>query len=256
MRRRVIDPEFWQDSRIGKLPVVVRLLFIATWSQADDAGILDADPEQIAAAVFPYDRMRARVICDYLRHLEAEERLLRYECGDHAYYLIKHFHRHQRIDRPTPSKRPRPPDAVLDQLDESCRHLVISRTRQPDSRVSPSRHATPSSTKTRREHNEASSKPLSEDKSSKVKQSEEKQATPFSTRTRPSVEITAIAQEMEAGIAMYADGRIQDGLGNVYASVSDYHDRKRAIAEHELARRIADLPPSSRMPPVPEVAGA
>ena len=39
MRRRVIDPAFWSDSKITELSFNARLLYIGLWQYADDEGL-------------------------------------------------------------------------------------------------------------------------------------------------------------------------------------------------------------------------
>ena len=39
-RIRTIKPEFWEDEDVGRLSPMARLLFIGSWSLADDEGLL------------------------------------------------------------------------------------------------------------------------------------------------------------------------------------------------------------------------
>ena len=39
-RIRTIKPEFWEDEKIGKLPIPCRLFFIGCWNFADDFGVI------------------------------------------------------------------------------------------------------------------------------------------------------------------------------------------------------------------------
>jgi hypothetical protein len=58
MRIRTIKPEFWTDKRVASWDVFTRLFFIGLWSAADDKGRGSAEPERLAAALFPYDLSR------------------------------------------------------------------------------------------------------------------------------------------------------------------------------------------------------
>src|SRR5438094_95938 len=132
-RRRIIDPEFWQDTLMGSLPIGVRLLYIGTWNCADDAGLLELDATRIKLAVFPRDdRIRVPDVAKWLEQLVAVGRLLDYTVEDRRYALVARFHRHQRVDRPTNSRLPRPPEAVLLRLDPKSRAQVAQRTDAPD----------------------------------------------------------------------------------------------------------------------------
>lgn len=131
-RRRMVDPGFWDDEKVGQLPRDVRLLYVALWSQADDAGLLEADPRRIKAFAFRYDeRLKVSDVSRWLGLLEANHRVLRYQLRGRDYYCVRRFHRHQTIERPRKSDLPRPPREVLDELDEKCRKAVLQRTADP-----------------------------------------------------------------------------------------------------------------------------
>lgn len=48
MRIRQVKPEFWSDAKMLPCPAWLRLFYIGLWMEADDAGWLRWDPEQIA----------------------------------------------------------------------------------------------------------------------------------------------------------------------------------------------------------------
>ena len=54
-RIRTIKPEFWTDKKIIRLSRDARLFFIGLWNFADDNGVLEADPLQLKAWIFPVD---------------------------------------------------------------------------------------------------------------------------------------------------------------------------------------------------------
>lgn len=110
-RIRTVKPEFWEDDTVGSLSFGARLLFIATWNLADDEGLLRWTPAYIKAQVFMYDDeidvddaerfmgelVKAEVVFPY-RGGKSQQRLA---------YIIN-FHKHQRINRPSPAKLPPP----------------------------------------------------------------------------------------------------------------------------------------------------
>lgn len=110
-RIRTIKPEFWTDDLIGSLARDHRLLFIATWNLADDEGLLRWSAPYLKGAVFPYDDdigiadvesametlVGARVVFPYLGG-RSQQKL--------AY--VVNFHKHQKVNRPSPSKLPPP----------------------------------------------------------------------------------------------------------------------------------------------------
>jgi len=116
-RKRMIWPGFWEDSELGQLPLQARLLYIATWNLADDAGLLKADPAWLRAAVFGYDcDITAEHVEGWLVQLTETKHILPYSVEGKNYYCLRTFHKYQRLDHPTPSKLPQPPSEVLDRL--------------------------------------------------------------------------------------------------------------------------------------------
>jgi len=113
MRIRTIKPEFWRSDDIAVLPRELRLLFIGLWSYVDDNGVGLDDYRQIAADLFALeeDPKEAR---DWVREgLATLSRALlvaRYEVGGRSLLFIPTWDRHQKIDRPSKERYPRPPD--------------------------------------------------------------------------------------------------------------------------------------------------
>lgn len=108
MRIRTIKPEFWEDEVIGALSLGARLLFVATWNMADDEGLLRWTPEYVRATAFVYDEStNAKKL---MTELVDAGLILPYAGGRTQQSLawIPNFHKHQRINRPQPSKLPAP----------------------------------------------------------------------------------------------------------------------------------------------------
>lgn len=111
MRIRTIKPEFWTDKRVASWDHFTRLLFIGLWSAADDKGRGSAEPERLAAALFPYDVSRdpsetlAR-LSRGLSTLSGESRITLYRVGDETFFEVAKWSDHQRIDNPGKSRIP------------------------------------------------------------------------------------------------------------------------------------------------------
>ena len=106
-RIRTIKPEFWEDEKIGNLPIPCRLFFIGCWNFADDFGVIKNNPVLLKSQIFPYDenlrvseirkwidalvdaRMLIPIILDGEDNRPAEE----------SYYLIRTFRSHQVLDK-------------------------------------------------------------------------------------------------------------------------------------------------------------
>lgn len=109
-RIRTIKPEFWEDETIALLPPLGRLLFIGTWNLADDEGLLRWTPDYLKAGIFIYDKLTIKQVSGLMELLVDAGLVFPYQ-GGKAHQLLAYipgFTRHQRINRPSPSKLPPP----------------------------------------------------------------------------------------------------------------------------------------------------
>lgn len=110
-RIRTIKPEFWTDDLVGTLSPEARLLFIATWNIADDEGLLRWSAPTLKGAVFPFDAsISIRHVDKYMAELVQAGLLFPYKGGHSQQPLafIINFAKHQKINRPSPSRLPPP----------------------------------------------------------------------------------------------------------------------------------------------------
>lgn len=123
-RIRTIKPEFPQSESMGRVSRDARLLFILLWTLCDDEGRSRGDARLLKGLLYPYDEVRFSEIDAWLDELEREGCVIRYEADGSRYVAIRNWLNHQKIDRPTPSKLPRPrekaptprdPSRVLDE---------------------------------------------------------------------------------------------------------------------------------------------
>ena len=105
-RIRTIKPEFPQSETIGRLSREARLLFIQLWTFVDDSGRARAASRMLASHLYPYDEDAPSLIDGWMAELAAEGIVQLYEVGGNHYLQITNWLKHQRIDRPTPSKHP------------------------------------------------------------------------------------------------------------------------------------------------------
>lgn len=108
-RIRTIKPDFWDDPKIGHLSRDARLLFIATWNLADDAGTVRWAPDYLKARVFMYD---SDILTeDSVRLMDELTRLnfvTPFEVAGESFASINNFNRHQTITRPSAARFPSP----------------------------------------------------------------------------------------------------------------------------------------------------
>lgn len=107
-RIRTIKPEFPQSESMGRISREARLLFILLWTICDDAGRARAASRMLASVLYPYDDDAPSLIGGWLDELENEKCIVRYQHEDTTYLEVPNWLKHQKIDRPTPSKIPSP----------------------------------------------------------------------------------------------------------------------------------------------------
>jgi hypothetical protein len=109
-RIRTIKPETWADEKIGTLSRDARLLFVGLITMADDAGRLRGMPAAILGHAFPYDQDAPSLLERWLAEVERTGLIVRYDVDGHPYVALTGWAKHQKINRPTASELPGPPD--------------------------------------------------------------------------------------------------------------------------------------------------
>lgn len=115
-RIRSIKPTFWSDEKIGLLPRDVRLTFLGLISAlADDHGRLVGNARIVKGTIYPYDDdITVADVEAHLTLLVGAGRILRYRVAESDYIAIVNWRRHQRVDKPSPSLLPPPPESFDD----------------------------------------------------------------------------------------------------------------------------------------------
>lgn len=110
-RIRTIKPEAWSDEKIGALSREARLLFWVLVSFSDDEGRFRAIPAGIIGFGFPYDEdVTPRILRRWMTEIADRGLIVLYTHEAREYGAFRHFRRHQRVNRATPSTLPSPPD--------------------------------------------------------------------------------------------------------------------------------------------------
>jgi len=108
MRIRTIKPEFWANERIAAWPPLTRLAYVGLWNEADDEGRLRGSPAYLASRIFPYEK--SLDMKKVLAPIQNCGKLVLFEHEGQHYGYLPGFNKHQRINRPSPSKLPKPDD--------------------------------------------------------------------------------------------------------------------------------------------------
>lgn len=99
-RIRTIKPEFWEDEKIGKLPILCRLFFIGCWNFADDFGVIKGNAALLKSQIFPYDEnLRVSEIKKWIDALVDARMLVPIIHAEESYYFIRTFRSHQVLDK-------------------------------------------------------------------------------------------------------------------------------------------------------------
>ena len=124
-RIRTIKPEFWSDEDIAKLAFEHRLLFIGLWNHADDQGLIENRPTQLRIRIFPLDDVDVEA---GINHLIKLGMLDVYECDGKEILHIRHWERHQTINRPS---KPVYQWADLKKVDSTTAHEHSNMVHEP-----------------------------------------------------------------------------------------------------------------------------
>lgn len=103
-RIRTIKPEFWTDENLSAISAEACLLAIGLLNYADDEGFFKANPKLVEAAIFPLRELSLSIHgalielsnIGYIRLCEGDD--------GKKYGEIVNFNKHQKVNRPNPSK--------------------------------------------------------------------------------------------------------------------------------------------------------
>ena len=118
-RIRYLKPDFFNDSDIGKLSPLARLLFEGLWCHADRNGRLPDRPEELKLKILPYDDID---VDELLAELAAPKSaghgsfIERYTALGKGYIQVHNFKEHQRPHGQEKELYPPPPDIQTEEL--------------------------------------------------------------------------------------------------------------------------------------------
>ena len=122
-RRRMIDPFFYTDPKVGKMSRDERSLILGCISQADDEGRIQGDPAFLKSQIFKYDKDLDDTAVQQLRDTCLEKmkswpathpyRLILYSNSGDDYIFFPNWGATNRPSHPTKSQLPPPPPELL-----------------------------------------------------------------------------------------------------------------------------------------------
>lgn len=109
-RKRMIDPDFWSDEKLGQCKRDERLFFMGLISNADDEGRGRGNIRLLKATIFPYDEdIKAKDVEQMACSLMDKGMAYFYIVDGQDFYYLPNFSKHQVINKPTESKLPEMP---------------------------------------------------------------------------------------------------------------------------------------------------
>lgn len=99
-RQRMIKPQFWDDTKLGKISRDARLLYIGMWNFADDKGVIPADAIWIKSKIFPIDAIQIQQFEKWLGELLQRRFISLFSFDNEEFYYLRNFAKHQTINRP------------------------------------------------------------------------------------------------------------------------------------------------------------
>jgi hypothetical protein len=129
-RIRTLKPEFWSDEKLSECSLSARLLFIGLISFADDEGRLECSPARLRMQIFPCGSVKPQQLTEWLVALTERSLIRRYVVDKREYIDIPNFKKHQKINRPTPSKLPAAPCGITE--DSMSPHGALTHGLDPD----------------------------------------------------------------------------------------------------------------------------
>jgi len=129
-RIRSVKPTFWTDEKVGLLARDVRLTFLGLISaMADDHGRLSGVARIVRGAVYPFDEdISTAEVERHLVEIAAKRLITRYAVNGGQYIHIRNWLRHQKVDKPSPSLIPEPPQTIDDDSPNVRRTLPTERS--------------------------------------------------------------------------------------------------------------------------------
>lgn len=108
MRRRMLSPEFFTDPDVVAMDAFGRLFYQGLWCVADDSGCFELNLLYLKMKIFPGDSITNETLQGYITSLTLSHKLIHYQTSGKKYAWIKNFHKHQRLDNPSPPTVPLP----------------------------------------------------------------------------------------------------------------------------------------------------
>jgi hypothetical protein len=99
MRKRMIDPDIWQDEKFNKLTDKGKLLFIGLITVANDFGKLRGNPIYLRTHLFPYDDNN-NIVEKELEMLIKSKMIIKYNINGETFIKLTNWDKYQTLIHP------------------------------------------------------------------------------------------------------------------------------------------------------------
>lgn len=166
-RIRTVKPEFWSSPSMRGANPWARLLFVAMWNWADDAGRGTANVRELHGFAFPDDEDPITPVLTELPALLVEVRdrwdVQFYKVAGRRYYAIPSFDQHQRTERKAQGRHPGPEEGEPYDPGPLAQGRPLSQGQSPTVGTSPGRDGAAESSTAEERPGRDTSSPLPDD---------------------------------------------------------------------------------------------
>ncbi len=130
-RSRILKPEFWSDEKLAQVAREARLSFAGLWTCSDDYGVTKGHPAWLKSQIFPYDTdLTLTQFQQWLADLERIGVIEPFTADGEAFFYIRNFSEHQKVDRPSKMRNPPCPRHILARVSRVSREPIATDSRE------------------------------------------------------------------------------------------------------------------------------
>jgi len=106
----MLSPSFFiDDELVQHFDFCGRIFYEGLWCLAEDSGIYEPKVLALKMQIFPGDNVPLEMLENYLEKLINLGKVIVYEANGKKMHWLKNFHKHQKVDKPSPPMLPLPP---------------------------------------------------------------------------------------------------------------------------------------------------
>lgn len=137
-RIRSIKPDFCSSADTGALSRDARLFFLQLLTEADDHGRMLWLPKKLDGVLYPHDDdVTPAMLVAWMEECVGRGMLIHYRAGANDIVQIANWSRHQKVDKPTPSKLPDHSSQGVTIISREPREELASDSREPREELAP-----------------------------------------------------------------------------------------------------------------------